>query len=586
MIINELTMNHFGKFHGKTIPFQPGINVVYGKNEAGKSTIHAFIRSMLFGIEKKGKGDLYSQYDPWDQKGGFEGSMRFSVQDVQYRLERSFLKTNRYVHLYDETHGIELQPAESELHRLLHGMTETVYNNTVSIGQLKSLTDEGLVTELRNHMANLGSAKNIDINLQGAKESLRKQKRRLEGMLQEGAGEALQKARGDELFLVQELEEMSAREQELVRQLEAAKQMEFAVYAKEKEQEKKLEQELLDNQSELNRLAKEQSRWKTELEGLQEQRMMKRVRGKHREPGAVSTLGIILLLIGALMCGAGGTALYYWGIRQNFALDFSQYYIYGGPLLLLGIILLIWGVARGYRQKKKRLFYRLLMDKRTRYEEAQSSLEALTAEQEALVAKRNLEPSEDYQTNRKKIELYEKELMRLSWEQDQKLGELFTAQSHTAICQEILEENKRVEEEIEANNLALETLQDTAERIRASFGQELNRYASAYVGIITGNKYTSLSIEDDFSIYLNTPEKRIPATQVSRGTIEQIYLCVRLAASRLFWPNTRLPLILDDTFAYYDDVRAKAALRLLKSLGCQVMLLTCHSREEEMLKEI
>ena len=53
MNITEITMNHFGKFHGKTMTFQPGINVIYGRNESGKSTLHTFIQGMLWGIEKQ-----------------------------------------------------------------------------------------------------------------------------------------------------------------------------------------------------------------------------------------------------------------------------------------------------------------------------------------------------------------------------------------------------------------------------------------------------------------------------------------------------------------------------------------------------
>ena len=68
MEIKELHLGHFGKFHHKKIPFQPGINIIYGSNEAGKSTIHSFIRGMLFGIEKKrgreSKDDLYTKYQP------------------------------------------------------------------------------------------------------------------------------------------------------------------------------------------------------------------------------------------------------------------------------------------------------------------------------------------------------------------------------------------------------------------------------------------------------------------------------------------------------------------------------------------
>ena len=73
MKLLELHINGFGKIHDRTISFSDGINVIYGRNEAGKSTLHTFIRGMLFGMER-GRGraarnDLYSKYEPWENSG-------------------------------------------------------------------------------------------------------------------------------------------------------------------------------------------------------------------------------------------------------------------------------------------------------------------------------------------------------------------------------------------------------------------------------------------------------------------------------------------------------------------------------------
>lgn len=55
MQINELLLKNFGKFHDRQIDLEEGINLIHGENESGKSTIHTFIRGMLFGIER-GRG--------------------------------------------------------------------------------------------------------------------------------------------------------------------------------------------------------------------------------------------------------------------------------------------------------------------------------------------------------------------------------------------------------------------------------------------------------------------------------------------------------------------------------------------------
>ena len=56
MKLLDLHINNFGKFHDCSITFEDGLNVVYGKNEAGKSTLHSFIRGMLFRSEERRVG--------------------------------------------------------------------------------------------------------------------------------------------------------------------------------------------------------------------------------------------------------------------------------------------------------------------------------------------------------------------------------------------------------------------------------------------------------------------------------------------------------------------------------------------------
>lgn len=48
MIIRKLQLRNFGKFQNKEILLKEGINIIYGENESGKSTIHSFLQSMFF----------------------------------------------------------------------------------------------------------------------------------------------------------------------------------------------------------------------------------------------------------------------------------------------------------------------------------------------------------------------------------------------------------------------------------------------------------------------------------------------------------------------------------------------------------
>lgn len=81
MIIKRLTIKNFGKIHNKTLELSPGINVLYGENESGKTTIHTFIKSMFYGITrqrgKAARNDAYTTYEPWENPGEYGGILWF-----------------------------------------------------------------------------------------------------------------------------------------------------------------------------------------------------------------------------------------------------------------------------------------------------------------------------------------------------------------------------------------------------------------------------------------------------------------------------------------------------------------------------
>ena len=93
MIIRELYIKNFGKFSEEHFYFHEGLQTVTGENEFGKSTLHAFIRAMLFGLDR-GRGraaakDDFTRYEPWENPGYYAGMMRFSCGGKTFRLERN-----------------------------------------------------------------------------------------------------------------------------------------------------------------------------------------------------------------------------------------------------------------------------------------------------------------------------------------------------------------------------------------------------------------------------------------------------------------------------------------------------------------
>ena len=63
MHIKKLRINNFGKLQNKEIELKNGINIIYGENESGKTTLLNFITSMFYGINKSKAGREMSNYD-------------------------------------------------------------------------------------------------------------------------------------------------------------------------------------------------------------------------------------------------------------------------------------------------------------------------------------------------------------------------------------------------------------------------------------------------------------------------------------------------------------------------------------------
>lgn len=169
MIIKQLNLDHFGKFHDREIHLEKGINIVYGANESGKSTVHSFIQCMLFGTERlRGRGagkDIYTKYQPWDGGGSYEGRMRLTCQDQNWRLMRNFHKDDSHLTVIDETGGREIPCREDDISSLIDGMTLSNYRNSISSGQLSLQPDGQFTTGMQSYMANMamGATDNVDV---------------------------------------------------------------------------------------------------------------------------------------------------------------------------------------------------------------------------------------------------------------------------------------------------------------------------------------------------------------------------------------------------------------------------------------
>lgn len=180
MRIDQLNINGFGKFNNKMISLEPGLNVIYGPNEAGKTTLWNYIIGMMFGIDKArgiaARKDIHIRYQPL-QYGIYGGSMDVTEGDMHYRIQRNFDRTAKETKLYDLKSGNALDT--KVITNEFFGITKEHYMNTLCIGQNNVKYGSSLKESLTNHIANLNTSQNMKLDVSLAVSDLTEQKRKL-----------------------------------------------------------------------------------------------------------------------------------------------------------------------------------------------------------------------------------------------------------------------------------------------------------------------------------------------------------------------------------------------------------------------
>ena len=140
----------------------------------------------------------------------------------------------------------------------------------------------------------------------------------------------------------------------------------------------------------------------------------------------------------------------------------------------------------------------------------------------------------------------------------------------------------RLTETYAALELAQSTLAAATAQLQRRFAPRISSEAQDILRRMTHNRYQRLTIDQDMTLSAGTEDETVlrAAQRRSEGTMDQIYLALRLAVSKELTP--RAPLVLDDALVRFDDVRHQAAMQILKeeSAERQIILFTCQSREK------
>ena len=118
-----------------------------------------------------------------------------------------------------------------------------------------------------------------------------------------------------------------------------------------------------------------------------------------------------------------------------------------------------------------------------------------------------------------------------------------------------------------ALTIAQETLAQARSELQRRFAPRISQRAQTYLSAMTGGRYQRLSMGEDFSLQAGTGDEETlhDALWRSDGTIDQLYLALRLAVAEELTPDS--PLILDDALVRFDDTRMQAALAILEDMA-------------------
>lgn len=155
--------------------------------------------------------------------------------------------------------------------------------------------------------------------------------------------------------------------------------------------------------------------------------------------------------------------------------------------------------------------------------------------------------------------------------------------------EELREALARRQGEYSALETALEALQEANTALQSRFSPRLNRRAGELFSALTGGKYEEVTLTRELEASAREAGAVLPrrAITLSQGTVDQLYLAVRLAVCELALPaEDPSPLVLDDALTDFDDGRLALALDCLRDLAQerQILLFTCHGREKTCLE--
>jgi len=627
--INKIKINSFGKLRNKEIEFKNGINILYGENESGKSTIMNFIKNTLYGISKNKKGKEISDYDkykPWG-KEEFSGKLEYTLDNNEkYEIYRDFNKKNPKIYNENsEDISKEFNINKKTGNEFFYEQTkvdEELFLSTVGMLQSEIKLEKNNQNILVQKLANLASTGDDNVSYKRAIERINR--RQLDEI---GTDRSKEKPINLLKKQIQDLEinkinleqyqnkkyEIEENEKKLLNDLNNLKnENNYYNEIKLLIENKKIEKEKINIKENINKENNEKiNLLKKEIEEKNKkiniEKNKNNLKSKNKINKKIKIYFLFLIIINIILL---------FILKNKF-----KYII----LISIPIYLIISLIIKNKTNKKIRNnINQEINEKINEIKIKENEINLIKINNEKLeneIKKLNNEFNLKNNLELEKIKIKYKNLINENKMSEKnnyeninlKLGLIQSKINDTQIeihklklekegVEPRLDKLAQIEEQLnnnyeKLNNLnnlndsmeyAKNILEKSFEKMKNSVTPKFTNNLSETISQIFNNKYSKVKFNEENGLIVELENgDYVPADRLSIGTIDQLYLSLRISMIDEL-SEEKLPLFLDESFAYYDNNRLENALKYITNNleSRQTLIFTCANREKEILDKM
>ena len=608
MKINNLKINGFGKIENKEINLNNKINLIYGENEAGKTTLLKFISGMFYGVSKnKNKKEFsdFEKYKPW-QAEEFSGKIEYSLDNNNtYEIFRDFTKKNPKIYFNSEDISKNFTIDKNKGNQFFYeqtGIDETSFITTTLIEQKSVVLDTSEQSILTQKIANILSTGEENISYKKTIEKLNKK------IIEEIGTE---RTIGRPINLINEkinkINQEKNNLEKIILNIDELEKKEKNIKNKIKEKEIKInllkeikrineENNLEEEKIKINNNLKEEE--KIKINNLE--RKIKENEINKKNNNLINIIIFILLIILNIIL---------FIFKINIAINIS--------LIAITVAFATFTIFKTIKNNNK------IKEKNKEQKKYLTEIEIIKNNINKIqknIDKKNEEKIEKEKIEKNKIknmyknEIDENEINYLLEENKNEINNILDnlnneisslkIQLHTneidynniikkseekAKLEEQLEGSLEEKEELEklsnSINIAKIAIENAYNKMKNEITPKFTKNLSNIVGKISNNKYNKINFIDGQGLIVELENgEYVNANKLSIGKIDQLYLSLRLSAMQEI-TQEKMPVILDEVFAYYDNERLENILKYLNEnyKENQIIIFTCSNREKEIL---